>query len=611
MDNDVEKGLLEEESIADNYYYLWEKDNINVLFKNIYDYYVNKGFIPIILRNIITILQLSFLTIFIVFATTCIEWDITGYHNNALKCYSLKSIFDQEFSWILISFMIIMCIIIGYKLSTLPNLIKKNYKTKKIYNYIFGIQDKELQTLTFSEIVTKIKHINNKVLNREDKLSDLDIINIIMIIDNYMIALINKEILNLTLPCLKKRKIITKVTELGLFGSYGIPGVLTMTLFNDDNTINQHFVFEKDKDKLTHKLRQRFRMVGLILLIIAPVLLIYLIGRFLFKYAEQIKNQPSFLATREWNLLAKYKFRDFNELPHSFNERLNKSYEPAKRYVSYFDSPVKTMIFEFLIFAFGAIFVIFMGILTWETIVIGNISVNSGVILAITILGATIGILRSNMPSEHKVYEYNKTMNEIVKHIHYIPMEWVKNAHHINVLNHFTQLFSYKILNWFLELTSIIYMPFIFMYSLANSSEEIVDFMQKFTVHHPKAGNICKFAMFNLRDNGNEEYGSLYMPDDCYEMSQYGKLEMSLINFKETFPAWELDESQKDFLDANTKIDTDYNPDIATKKSNFSMMDLYKQSDDDSMAFSEMLETIKDQTKELEMSHIVDNPSMD
>jgi autophagy-related protein 9 len=537
-------------------YYLWEKDSKNVLYKNIYDYYVNKGFVPIILRNIITLLQLSFITVFTTFATTCIEWDLISHEKHTLKCYSLSSIFSQEFSWLLILFMITMCLLIGYKISSLPNIIRKNYKIKQIYNNLFNIQDKELSTLAFSEIVTKIKNVN------KDEVTDLDIINTIMVVDNYMIAFINKDILNLNIPFLKNRKIITRITELGLFGFFGIPGVLTMTLFNDDNTINQQFVFDKDKEKLAKNLKNKFRMVGLVLLLVSPILFVYLIGHFLFRYAEQIKNSPGFLTIREWNLLAKYKFRDFNELQHLFNIRLNKSYEPSKRYVSYFDSPIKTMIFEFLIFTFGAIFVVVLLMVAWETLLIGSFTVNSSALVALTILGATIGILRSNMPKEHKVYEYHDTMKEIVEHIHYIPEEWIKNAHHIKVLNEFTQLFSYKILNWILELTSVLYMPFIFMFSLANNTHKIVDFMQDFTVYHDVAGNICKFALLNMEDS---------MP----ESSQYGKLEMSLINFKDTYPEWNGDSN---------------------------LQELYRQPvTNESMAFSEMLDTINDQTRDLEM----------
>jgi len=600
-DNTLISHYEADNNVTHNYFYLWEKENINVTCKNIYTYYVNKGFGPLVTKHIMIFMQFLFLVIFTVYMSVCIEWR-TVFNDNTtenetfpLKCYSLSAILEQEFGWLLMGFIVIMCMLMGYKLATTPKIIKSMYRTKKIYNELLGVQDKELPTITFAEIVERMKRINNDVLKKE-KLTDLDIVNIIMAVDNYVIAMINKDILNLSLP-FRNRKIMTTIVELGLFGKMGIPGVLTMTIFNDDNTLNQHFVFNNNTDKLINKLKKRFKVVGLILLLVSPLLFIYLIVHFLFRYAEQIKNQPSFLATREWNKLAQYKFRDFNELPHLFQKRLNKSYKPATEYVSYFDSPIKTIVSEFIIFSLGTVFVTFVLIMLIQSLMLGNIIINSSMLLIVTVLGTMIGLLRSGMPHEYKVYNYNDTMEQIVKNIHYIPMTWIKEAHHVKVKNEFTQLFSYKIINWILELTSVLYVPFVFMFSLANSSGEIVQFVKDFTVYHRKVGHICKFAVFNLKDNGNDTYGSQFTVPNEYNKSKYGKLEMSLINFKETYPDWEHDDEHEEFIRRNASTREGEKKVTFDDNEPKQGVSTYMGGSD---TFSEMLESIKNKTQHLE-----------
>src|SRR4051794_40778812 len=51
---------------------------------------------------------------------------------------------------------------------------------------------------------------------------------------------------------------------------------------------------------------------------------------------QEYQKDPSAVGTRRYTPLAEWKFREFNELPHLFNERLNMSYPYAKRYIDQF-----------------------------------------------------------------------------------------------------------------------------------------------------------------------------------------------------------------------------------------------------------------------------------
>jgi len=543
-----------DDKIDETYYYLWEKDSLAVLLSNIYNYYYYKGFWPIILRHIFhNILQLVFLLGFLSYVVLCM----------GDKCYN---ILEVRGGWVLIAFGLVLILHILYNIFKIPTVIKNNLKTKRIYNKIFGISDKKLITLTFTEIVEKIKYFHNDVM-KKDYLDDLDIINFIMIKDNFIIAMINKDIINLTSPftVLKpKKKYLTTVMEWGLFGIHGIPGLFNLTLFNDDNTVKHHIMMNRNTDKIINRLKSQCRITGIILLILSPFIFVYLIAHFLFTYVEQIKNKPAFLASREWNLIARYKFRDFNELPHLYQKRLNHSYEPAMKYISYFDSPITTILSEFLIFVLGAMFIVLLlGIFIYP-LQYDNMVTDSTLLI---LLGGIIGFVRSMIPHKYKIYDYAGSMGEIIKHIHYFPKDWIERAHHQEVKDEFTELFSYKITNWLMEIVSIILTPLIFIFVLPKSADNIVKFMQRFTIHHPRIGYVCKFAQFNLRENGNLKYGSIY-DVNIEDQSKYGKLEMSLINFKETYPEWHMKEEQKEFIERTDNKHTNVNMNINTANTN-------------------------------------------
>jgi autophagy-related protein 9 len=49
------------------------------------------------------------------------------------------------------------------------------------------------------------------------------------------------------------------------------------------------------------------------------------------------------LGPRQWDALALWHFREFNELPHVFERRISLSYEHAGRYVRRFHSPATSV----------------------------------------------------------------------------------------------------------------------------------------------------------------------------------------------------------------------------------------------------------------------------
>ena len=90
--------------------------------------------------------------------------------------------------------------------------------------------------------------------------------------------------------------------------------------------------------------------MGVLNAIFAPFIVIYLLMYSFFRYFEvspthppgqhanpqEYHKNPSSIGSRQYTPYAQWKFREFNELPHLFERRLDRSYLTAKEYIDQF-----------------------------------------------------------------------------------------------------------------------------------------------------------------------------------------------------------------------------------------------------------------------------------
>merc|ERR1711977_614159 len=139
--------------------------------------------------------------------------------------------------------------------------------------------------------------------------------------DNYFMAMINKNVIDLSIPIipgLSETQILTKGMEMNL--NYCI-----MSYMFDERTcsVRERFLAEPGA------LQKRFILFGVLNLVLSPFIFMFMIIYFFFKHAQQMHKDPSTMGTRHWSLLSKWKVREFNELEHFFDKRINGSFKPA------------------------------------------------------------------------------------------------------------------------------------------------------------------------------------------------------------------------------------------------------------------------------------------
>ncbi len=62
--------------------------------------------------------------------------------------------------------------------------------------------------------------------------------------------------------------------------------------------------------------------MALVNLVLSPFLIAFLLIYFFLRHAEAFYHHPSSAGARRWSSLAKWRLREFNELPHYITHRL-------------------------------------------------------------------------------------------------------------------------------------------------------------------------------------------------------------------------------------------------------------------------------------------------
>lgn len=174
--------------------------------------------------------------------------------------------------------------------------IRRLVYIKDFFVHLLEIPNQDMQTVSWQDIVARImalrdhnpKTATNMPQNlrrfigsqSKERLDAHDIANRLMRKDNYLIAMINKDVLDLSLPVpfLQKRQLFSKTMEWYLH--YGILDMV----FNERGQVRQDFLRADRRSLLSQKLKQRLYFAGILNLVFAPVVLAYVIIVYFFTY---------------------------------------------------------------------------------------------------------------------------------------------------------------------------------------------------------------------------------------------------------------------------------------------------------------------------------------
>ncbi|SGZ51802.1 CIC11C00000002613 [Sungouiella intermedia] len=528
--------------------YLWANIvNMDEFLIDLYYYYRGKGFANIVMGRAVDILILVFILTFTTFLKWGIDYDyfFNEWTSNSDVNLTLRDLIIPNYFSTRVP-LSIKFFLLGFACYIVLRLVQLyfDYKYKlaelqSFYRHLLDISDDlELMTISWSTIVERLMKLKNynsltssnpnlpphyvNDLNSKVRLNAHDIANRIMRKENYMIALINKEVLDLLIPSpaifnsvISRHSVLTRTLE------WNLKLCIDNFVFNENGHINQNILKESSRNQLSQELSSRFKMAAIINLILCPFIVFYFVLLNFFRYFNEYKNNPSSLiGLRQYTPWAEWKLREFNELPHFFIKRLHLSIGPANTYINQFPGGFLInnlmSLANFVSGAFLAVLVL-MALLFedeehnfWSFEITESRSTLFYISIFGTLWALTSGSLNTstvtnsaenlNTQGVSFFYDPEASLRYVSQFTHYLPSSWNGRLHTLEVKKEFCELYSLKIIIIFNEILSVILTPFILWFKISNRSSAIIDFFREYSIHVDGLGHVCYFAMFNFEE---------------------------------------------------------------------------------------------------------------
>ncbi|KAF0302240.1 Autophagy-related protein 9A [Amphibalanus amphitrite] len=591
-------------------------DDLDTFFTRVYQYHQQHGFLCMMTRQFLELFQFFFVVTFSFFLVTCVDYDRLF---NCSACPSLPSSpwlvavlgidtagtaspyatlgppaagsrsehRGKTTLWDVLlpagqcmarpPASVVLCLLVA-AFFWLLRMVKVGYnfvqfwEIKVFFNAALGISDSELDNHTWYEVqqrLREVQHEQQMCIHKTD-LTELDIYNRILRFKNYMVAMVNKQVLPLrfNVPCLGEVVYLSKGLkynlELLLFWGPGSP-------FENNWHLKADYKRVGKRRQLSEELARRVLWVGVINLVLCPVILLWQVLYCFYNYAELIKREPGSLGMRRWSLYGRFFLRHFNELDHELKARLNMGYKASNKYMDSFTTPFTEIIAQNVMFVSGALLAVLLGLTIYDEDVITV----EHVLTLMTLLGGLVAVCRVFIADENLVFAPEQLMAAVLAHVHYMPDHWRGQAHTGRVMHEFSQMFQLKAYFLMEELLSPIVTPFILCFYLRQKSLDIVDFFRNFTVDVIGVGDVCSFAQMDVRRHGHPAWrpagggggpagsdsvepgsgGEQRSPSPVAEgpaeeatRADHGKTELSLVHFAITNPGWRPPESSEIYI---------------------------------------------------------------
>ncbi len=421
------------------------------------------------------------------------------------------------------------------------------------YHYLLEIPDTDIQTVSWQEVVKRLmllrdsnpstaagvseRHRRFMGSQSKQRMDAHDIANRLMRRDNYLIALINKDILDLTLPIpfLKKRQLFSKTLE------WNLSLCILDYIFNEQGQVRPLFLKDTHRRALSDGLRRRFIFAGFMNVLCAPFIILYFIMLYFFRYFNEYQRNPSQIGSRQYTPLAEWKFREFNELWHLFRRRTNMSYPFASRYIDQFPKDKTVQLSRFVAFIAGALASVLAlaSVIDPELLLGFEITHERNVLFYLGVFGTIWAVARGAVPEENLVFDPEFALTNVIEYTHYLPSHWRGRLHSDEVRTEFALLYQMKVIIFLEEILSIIFTPFILWFSLPKCSDPLVDFFREFTLHIDGLGYVCSFAVFDFKKgSGNlvqQSRGKTQDLRDEYYSTKDGKMLASYYGFIDNY----------------------------------------------------------------------------
>lgn len=262
--------------------------SLDSYMQDVYDYYRGNGLWCILLDRCLHLLEILFIAVFLTFLTQCVNYSLIPHSKTMEQILVPRCTEKMSWTWSFALWVTMLYLI--WKAIQIPLDMRRLLGMRDFFVYLLEIPEHDMQTISWQDVVAsimKLRDKNPKTADRtrwtpaqrkwlgsqsKERLDAHDIANRLMRRENFLIALINKDILDLSipLPFFNGRQFLSRLLEWTLNFS------IMDFVFDERGQVNQEFLKADRRGQLSRKLRSRFLFAGFMTLMIAPFMAGYL-----------------------------------------------------------------------------------------------------------------------------------------------------------------------------------------------------------------------------------------------------------------------------------------------------------------------------------------------
>lgn len=502
-----------------------EQHGMDIFLIKLYRYYLHGGYWNILASHLAQMGILIFFVVFCLFIFTDVDYRTLMSYNNHNTTYLFQNVISggmTQLNGYYIICLVLFSLYVVWKLIRIALDAKNMIQIKRFYQNNLNITDFELQTIRWTTVVDALNRYCSS--HGYTSMAQWDINSRIMKKDNYLLALIHHGILHHALPLGPSqfrqflqhhlRTLREKINisfeipkfKLKVFGKiliWSINYCIINFIVDDQNQLHRDIMSSESlhvKNDLIHRMQKRIRIMGLLNFLLLPFIVIFVPIYILFQYGEEFYKNPGNASARNWSFFSRWKFREYNELQHTFKTRMHVTSKYAEQYLKQFPYGIYEHIGRLTAFMTSSFIIYFFIISICNDIVLFNMNLAFGksVFWWLGFL-TTVWVISRTLIRQQPVYFPEKKMGKLETFLHNVP-DKIKNAPHSKQsVMWLKKYFQYKMSSLCVEMISILLNPFILVFILGSydNLSAMIDYIRTNTTNHPTIGQICTFSAFD------------------------------------------------------------------------------------------------------------------
>ena len=311
--------------------------------------------------------------------------------------------------------------------------------------------------------------------------------------DNYMIALLNTQSINLDIPSWLSCLIPPPPVNNGYYNKWiekMIYLIFLDKLFLSNGKLNEAFLNDTDSIMFW------FQLAGIFNIFAAPILAIVIAYNFILENFHRYYSNRVHLTERDWRPIALWNFREFNEISLFFEKRMKLTYIPTELYVSGYFNKYHSIIGRVVCFLSGS----FVTVLLFMSLIDEDVPfhvhfLDHNLIWYIGFLSVVFAFFRSLTPDYHtRHHSPEKLMAQMVRCVHHVPPHWLLQSESNKTRGEVSQLFPFKIQLFLTEISTLLVSPVILLFSVPRSVPNMVKCVRRFARSCSEFGDHCCLA---------------------------------------------------------------------------------------------------------------------